>query len=261
MEKETVKPSGAPSSQVPALQETPSLPLPRPLPTALIVVGLGLLLAFLADMVALLPPQPQDVVWQVNVLERLFNEASIPMLALLAMLSGLWLSDALNGTKSRVFNAVLGGLALVFGLALLLAIPLYSNNVNRIYTFRKAEILNEKQLRKPEKGSELADQYDRALEELKANTFRNVFRFNANAGVVGVALVLLGVLGIRQTRKRPDVGFTCPTCKSGNVRLSQMNPTEKSLALVTRIHTFRCQDCGWRFRRWSLTGKPFTFLF
>lgn len=264
MENQTVQPKQNPeeSQILPGhAAPAPSLALLRPLPAALGIVGLALVLVFLFDLGALLPPRFQDTLWQIGFLERLFNEASIPLLGILAMLAGAWLGDAIDGEKSRLKTGAIGALALVMGVSILLAIPLYSNNVNRVYKLKHAELLDARKAQAPDPGSDLAIRFDKAEAELSSSLFANAFRFNANAGTMGIALLLLSVFGIRQTRKRADVGFTCPTCKSANVRLSQMNPTEKSLALVTRLHTFRCQDCGWRFRKFSLTGKPFTFFF
>ncbi len=235
--------------------------LPRALPTSLLVGGVALFLAFLFDLVPLWPPQFQSITWQIALLERIFNQVSIAMLGVLAILCSIWIGDTITGIKSRLTSGVVGVLSVVMGVCLLLAIPLYSQNINRLFQLKKIEIANQRQLDAPAPGSELAEKYDGALKDLRENLAKSAFRFNANAGVMGFALFVLGAMGVRYTRKRPDVGFSCPTCQSTQVRLSQMDATEKSLALVTRLHTFRCQDCGWRFRRFSLTGKPFPFFF
>jgi hypothetical protein len=258
MENETAQPKVKPS--VP-LEESLPFVLPRPLPTALFCVGLALFLGFLADCSSLLPLQVTNTVWQINSLERLFNEASISMLSFTLMLSSVWLDDAVSGTKNKFLGWICGGLSLVLGAFLLFAVPLYVKNINFAYRFKSEEILKERKLDNPAPRSDLAEKYDESLKELSSTVFKNVLRFGTNGAVMGGALMLLGIFGIRQTRDRPNVGFTCATCSSSKVRLSQMNATEQSLATFTRIHTFRCEDCGLRFRKFSITGKPFPFFF
>jgi hypothetical protein len=258
MENETAQPKVNPSVPV---EESIAFALPRPLPTALFCVGLALFLGFLADCSALLPLQVASTGWQINSLERIFNEASIAMLSFTLMLSGVWLGNAASGTKNKFLGWTCGGLSLAIGAFLLFAVPLYLKNINFAYHLKSDEILNERKIDKPVPGSDLAERYDANLKELSSTVFKNVFRFGTNGVVMGGALVLLGIFGIRQTRDRPEVGFTCATCSSSKVRLSQMNATEQSLATFTRLHTFRCEDCGLRFRKFSITGKPFPLFF
>ncbi|MBC7881738.1 MAG: hypothetical protein H7Y37_10445 [Anaerolineae bacterium] len=258
MENETVQPKVNPS--VP-LEENVTFVLPRPLPTALFCVGLALFLGFLSDCSSLLPLNVANIIWQINSLERVFNEASIPMLSFILMLSGVWLNNAVNGTKNKILGWICGLISLVIGVSLLLAVPLYLKNINFAYRIKSEEILNQRKIDKPAPRSELAEKYDASLKELSDTVYRNVLRFGTNGVVMGGALVLLGIFGIRQTRDRADVGFTCVTCGSSKVRLSQMNANEQSLATFTRIHTFRCEDCSRRFRKFSITGKPFPFFF
>jgi DNA-directed RNA polymerase subunit M/transcription elongation factor TFIIS len=258
MENETAQPKANPSLPI---EESIVFALPRPLPAALFCVGLALFLGFLADCAALLPLQMANMVWQINSLERLFNEASISMLSFTFMLSGVWLGNAASGTKNKFLGWTCGGLSLAIGAFLLFAVPLYLKNINFVYHLKSDEILNQRKIDKPTPGSDLAERYDESLKELSSTVYKNVFRFGTNGVVMGGALVLLGIFGIRQTRDRPEVGFTCATCGSSKVRLSQMNATEQSLATFTRLHTFRCEDCGWRFRKFSITGKPFSLFF
>jgi hypothetical protein len=258
MENETAQ-----SKVNPSIPTEASIPfvLPRPLPTVLFCAGLALFLGFLADCSSLLPLQAFSIVWQINSLERLFNEASISMLSFTLMLSSVWLGNAVSGTKNKFLGWTCGLLSLVLGTFMVLAVPLYAKNINFAYHLKAEEMANERKIDAPAPGSDLAEKYDASLKELSSTVFKNVFRFGSNGVVMGGALILLGIFGIRQTRDRPEAGFICATCSSNKVRLSQMNATEQSLATFTRIHTFRCEDCGLRFRKFSITGKPFSFFF
>jgi hypothetical protein len=258
MENETTQPKVTPAIPV---EESVPFVLPRPLPTALFCTGLALFLGFLADCSSLLPLQVVSMVWQINSLERVFNEASILLLSCTFMVSSVWLSNSVNGTKNKFLGWACGLLSLGLGLSIALAVPLYVKNISFAFRLKSEEIANERKIDNPAPGSDLAEKYDASVKELSTTVYRNSFRFGANGVVMSGALLLLGIFGIRQTRDRPEVGFTCATCSSSKVRLSQMSATEQSLATFTRIHTFRCEDCGWRFRKFSITGKPFPFFF
>ncbi|AGY57656.1 hypothetical protein [Gloeobacter kilaueensis] len=253
LEEQAPSPAAAPSAaQI----------IPRPLPTALGFAGVGLLLAFLADLLPFVPPQTHNLLWQIAFLEHVFNTASVAMLGILLLLAGIWLGDILNDEKSRLKSSLSGSLALLVGLALVFSVPLYIQNVNRLYQIKKSEILSQRKSNAPLVGGSLADRFDTVLVELDNSIFKNTARYSANALAIGFVTASLGIFAIRYTRNRPEVGYTCPACDSSEVRRSgQLSPTEQSLALFTRIHTFRCNACGWRFRRFSLTGKPFPFFF
>ncbi|AGY60656.1 hypothetical protein [Gloeobacter kilaueensis] len=239
-----------------APEPPPTFALPRPVPVALIVVGIALVVGFVADLAELWPPEFANWLWQTDLLERFFNLAITPLLGGLFLLVGLWLADALEGTRSRLRLGTMGGLAVGFGLGLILAFPLYLHTVHRIVELRTAEL---NRMRVEQRLD--ADQLEAALKRLKQTTFGKQLRYGANAAAMGSAAILLGMFAIRSARRKADVAFNCPRCESTDVRLAKMNRDERSLALFTRLHTFSCRRCGRRFVRFSLTGKPYTFFF
>jgi hypothetical protein len=242
-------------------QKEPNAKFLRPLPTSMLVLGLTLLLGFFCDQVISLPPRFYDVAWRIACLEKVFNEASILLLGITISLGGIWLGDFLAGAKNKALNLTFGCLGIAFGLMLLFAVPLYSMDMRILQKFKLTEIENQRKEAQPEPGSEDAAKYDAAIADLNVAIFKNVFRMNANAILVGTSLILLGSFGVRQVRDKAGVGFCCPNCMSEDICLSPMDPSESSLAFATRLHMFLCHECGWRFRRFSLTGKPFTFFF
>jgi hypothetical protein len=243
------------------LQKEPNAKFLRPLPTSLMILGLALLFGFFCDQAITFPPRFYDVAWRIAFLEKIFNEASIPLIGITISLGGIWLGDFLAGAKNKVLNLGFGCLGIALGLMFVLTVPLYSMDVRIVQHFKLAEIEKQRKEAQPEPGSEDAVKFDTAVEDLNQALFKNVFRMNADALLAGTALILLGSFGVRQIRDKAGVGFCCPNCMSEEICLSPMDPSESSLAFTTRLHMFLCHECGWRFRRFSLTGKPFTFFF
>lgn len=242
-------------------QKEPAAKFLRPLPASLMIMGLALLLGFICDQVVAFPPRFYDVTWRIAFLEKVFNEASIPLIGITIILGGIWLGDFLAGAKNKALNLAFGCIGIALGFMFVLGVPLYSMDVRIVQQFKLAQIEQQRKEVKPAPGSEDAAQFDAAVEELNQTMFKNVFRMNADAILAGTALILLGSFGVKQTRDKVGVGFCCPNCMSEEICLSPMDPSEASLAFTTRLHMFLCHECGWRFRRFSLTGKPFTFFF
>lgn len=242
-------------------QKEPAAKFLRPLPTSLIILGAVLTCGFFCDQSITFPPHFYDVVWRIAFLEKIFNEASIPLLGVTIMLGGIWLGDFLAGATNKTLNLTVGCLGMALGLMFVLSVPLYSMDVRVVRRFKLAEIENQRKEVRPEPGSEDAAKFDAAVDNLNQSTFKSMFRMDADALLSGTALILMGSFGIRQLREKAGVGFCCPNCMSEDICVSPMDPSEKSLAFATRLHMFLCHECGWRFRRFSLTGKPFTFFF
>jgi hypothetical protein len=243
------------------LQKEPNAKFLQPLPTSLLILGLALLLGFLCDQSVAYPPRLYDVAWRISFFEKVSNEASIPLLGITISLGGIWLGDFLTGVKNKALNLAFGCLGIALGIMLILGVPLYSMDARVVQHFKLADIEQQRQRAHPEPGSENAAKFVAAVEDMNQTMFKNVFRMNADAILAGTSLILLGSFGVRQVREKAGVGFCCPNCMSEDICLSPMDPAESSLAFTTRLHMFLCHECGWRFRRFSLTGKPFTFFF
>jgi predicted Zn-ribbon and HTH transcriptional regulator len=48
----------------------------------------------------------------------------------------------------------------------------------------------------------------------------------------------------------------CPDCQSDQVRRSRMRGIVESLLAMLLIRPYRCEECDYRFSRWSIRHKP-----
>jgi len=235
--------------------------VPRVFPTSLVVVGVMLIFAYSSDLLAQFPPRLYDIGWQLNFTESALNSATVPVIGTTFMLLGFWLGDSLRGKKNKGFQLFCYSLIVLLGLALFLLIPLYANNSTRLYKLEVSKIEEQREQIKPQEGSELAVRFESALDTSKQQYYTRVFRMSANGLFHGIALFFLSLAGIRYAREQADSGFECPMCKSGRITPANKSPLEASMSSVLRIHPFSCQDCQYRFNRFSLTGKPYRFFF
>ncbi|HEY9802534.1 MAG TPA: HpsJ family protein [Leptolyngbyaceae cyanobacterium] len=100
------------------------------------VVGIVLIVSFLLDfLILLLPFQPTDRVWQINVATALVDRGIVPLVGLGALFTGYWIDGANDGT-GKGFDLRLPVLILssILGLIFLLIFPLHLNNVRQAST-------------------------------------------------------------------------------------------------------------------------------
>ncbi|MFN6463343.1 MAG: HpsJ family protein [Nostoc sp. DedVER02] len=102
------------------------------------VVGIICLLSFFVDfLILLLPFQPTDRVWQINLATALVDRGIVPLVGLGLLFAAYWIenadagSDRPQGIDLR-FPAVI--LSSLLGLMFLLIFPLHLNNVNQAKT-------------------------------------------------------------------------------------------------------------------------------
>ncbi|MBD2563562.1 MULTISPECIES: hormogonium polysaccharide biosynthesis protein HpsJ [Nostoc] len=102
------------------------------------VVGIICILSFLVDfLILLLPFQPTDRVWQINLATALVDRGIVPLVGLGLLFAAYWIdstdagSDRPQGIDLR-FPAVI--LSSILGLMFLLIFPLHLNNVNQAKT-------------------------------------------------------------------------------------------------------------------------------
>ncbi|WP_066384283.1 MULTISPECIES: HpsJ family protein [unclassified Anabaena] len=97
------------------------------------VVGTILILSFLLDfLVLLLPFQPTDRLWQINLATALVDRGIVPLVGVGALFTGYWMQDAGEG-GAKGFGLRLPVLVLcsILGLIFLLIFPLHLNNVRQ----------------------------------------------------------------------------------------------------------------------------------
>lgn len=100
---------------------------------ALKVIGVVLILSFLLDfLILLLPFQPTDRGWQINLATALVDRGIVPMVGLGSLLIGYWIDSASDdGPKGIDLRFPAFILSSILGLIFLLIFPLHLNNVNQ----------------------------------------------------------------------------------------------------------------------------------
>lgn len=108
------------------------------------VVGIILILSFLIDFIILLLPfQPTDRTWQINLATALVDRGIVPMVGLGMLFSGYWAHSFANdnsgnaGIDLRMPALILSS---ILGLMFLLIFPLHLNNVRQASTQRVEQI-------------------------------------------------------------------------------------------------------------------------
>lgn len=107
-----------------------------PLNTALSlkVVGVILILSFLFDfLILLLPFQPTDRLWQINLATALVERGIVPMVGLGFLFAAYWLESGSNSDRSPMIDLRFPALILssVLGLIFLIIFPVHLINVNK----------------------------------------------------------------------------------------------------------------------------------
>lgn len=100
------------------------------------VVGIVLIVSFLLDfLILLLPFQPTDRVWQINVATALVDRGIVPLVGLGALFTGYWIDSASDGAaKGFDLRFPILILSSILGLIFLLIFPLHLNNVRQAST-------------------------------------------------------------------------------------------------------------------------------
>ncbi|MBH8555081.1 hypothetical protein I8751_22570 [Nostocaceae cyanobacterium CENA357] len=99
------------------------------------VVGIILILSFLLDfLILLLPFQPTDRAWQINLATALVDRGIVPLVGLGMLFVGYWMNEATSdGDRPQPVDLRFPALILssILGLIFLLIFPLHLNNVRQ----------------------------------------------------------------------------------------------------------------------------------
>jgi hypothetical protein len=99
------------------------------------VVGIILILSFLLDfLILLLPFQPTDRAWQINLATALVDRGIVPLVGLGMLFIGYWMNEATSdGDRPQPVDLRFPALILssILGLIFLLIFPLHLNNVRQ----------------------------------------------------------------------------------------------------------------------------------
>ena len=128
------------------------------------VVGIILILSFLIDFIILLLPfQPTNRDWQINLATALVDRGIVPMVGLGMLFSGYWADSVANdGSGSSGIDLRMPALILssILGLIFLLIFPLHLNNV------RQASLQRVEQINK--QAEQAQTQLNRQLSQFQA---------------------------------------------------------------------------------------------
>lgn len=101
------------------------------------VVGVILILSFLLDfLILLLPFQPTDRGWQINLATALVDRGIVPLVGFGFLFSAYWIDNSGDGDRSKTLDLRFPALILssILGLLFLLIFPLHLNNVRQAST-------------------------------------------------------------------------------------------------------------------------------
>ena len=108
------------------------------------VVGIILMLSFLIDFIILLLPfQPTDRSWQIDLATALVDRGIVPMVGLGMLFSGYWadsFASDVSGSSSIDLRIPALILSSILGLLFLLIFPLHLNNIRQASTQRVEQI-------------------------------------------------------------------------------------------------------------------------
>jgi len=146
---------------------------------ALKVIGVVLILSFLLDfLILLLPFQPTDRGWQINLATALVDRGIVPMVGLGSLLIGYWIDSVGDSDRPRGIDLRFPAFILssVLGLIFLLIFPLHLNNVNQAKAQTISQITQEADQAEKQLDNQLnqfqaqlnTDQGKAQLEQLRA---------------------------------------------------------------------------------------------
>lgn len=108
---------------------------PNNISLSLKLVGIICIVSFFLDFLFLVIPfQPTDKLWQINLCRNLVDRGIVPMVGIAAMLTAYWFDSVDEGGRPSPFNLKLPTfmIASLLGLIFLLIFPLHLNNVNQV---------------------------------------------------------------------------------------------------------------------------------
>lgn len=108
---------------------------PNNISLSLKLVGIICIVSFFLDFLFLVIPfQPTDKLWQINLCRNLVDRGIVPMVGIAAMLTAYWFDSVDKGSRPSPFNLKLPTfmIASLLGLIFLLIFPLHLNNVNQV---------------------------------------------------------------------------------------------------------------------------------
>ncbi|MFM7365117.1 MAG: HpsJ family protein [Cuspidothrix sp.] len=110
---------------------------PSNISLSLKLVGIICIVSFFVDFLFLLLPfEPTDKLWQINLCKNLVDRGIVPMVGMAAILTAYWFDSVNEGGRRSPFNLKLPTfmIASLLGLIFLLIFPIHLNNVNQVKT-------------------------------------------------------------------------------------------------------------------------------
>ncbi|MBG1262344.1 HpsJ family protein [Nostoc commune] len=204
------------------------------------VVGIICILSFFVDFfILLLPFQPTDRVWQINLATALVDRGIVPLVGLGLLFAAYWIdsadaaSDRPQGMDLR-FPAVI--LSSILGLMFLLIFPLHLNNVNQA----KAQTLN----RITQEADQAETQLNTRLSQLQAQLTTEQGKAQLNQLRTQTKAQFSEILKDEQRYKQAIESSQIPANIKELLKKAKTDPQvlDKAIEQQTDIQTLRTQQ-------------------
>jgi len=204
------------------------------------VVGIICILSFFVDFfILLLPFQPTDRVWQINLGTALVDRGIVPLVGLGLLFAAYWIdsadaaSDRPQGMDLR-FPAVI--LSSILGLMFLLIFPLHLNNVNQA----KTQTLN----RITQEGDQAETQVNNRLSQLQAQLTTEQGKAQLNQLRTQTKAQFSEILKDEQRYKQAIESSQIPANIKELLKKAKTDPQvlDKAIEQQTDIQTLRTQQ-------------------
>ncbi|MCL6749493.1 HpsJ family protein [Nostoc sp. CCCryo 231-06] len=204
------------------------------------VVGIICILSFFVDFfILLLPFQPTDRVWQINLATALVDRGIVPLVGLGLLFAAYWIdsadaaSDRPQGMDLR-FPAVI--LSSILGLMFLLIFPLHLNNVNQA----KTQTLN----RIAQEGDQAETQVNNRLLQLQAQLTTEQGKAQLNQLRTQTKAQFSEILKDEQRYKQAIESSQIPANIKELLKKAKTDPQvlDKAIEQQTDIQTLRTQQ-------------------
>ncbi|BAZ51244.1 hypothetical protein NIES4103_38930 [Nostoc sp. NIES-4103] len=194
------------------------------------VVGIILILSFFLDfLILMLPFQPTDRGWQINLATALVDRGIVPLVGLGMLFVGYWIDEASAGDRPQAvglrFPALI--IASILGLLFLLIFPLHLNNVNQA----KGQLINQINQRADAQENQLKAQANQLQAQLNTDQGKAQLEQLRNQRKT----LLTGILQDEQRYKQIIDNPQAPAELKDLLKKAKANPQELDKAIARQF--------------------------